>query len=172
MKTLQKKLVSIALIGVLGAVSTGFAIEQAAEGNMVIPGDRKQPAHMMMTGMPNPMCEFPTVAAAANDVGLIAVIPPYFRSKEISRIFTISHDLLDIRYADGTTYRMAFGDNDVSGDYNHYQVVDQWQQQGYKVTARGAQGSYHSAIWTDGSYTYAATFPQGVTQQELQSIIK
>lgn len=123
-------------------------------------------------GTANPMREYDSITALQQAVDFPIVVPQGLRNKTISHLFTISQTIVDIRYTDGTMYRMAKGSEDISGDYNMYNATDSWTAGAIKVMARGDQGIYKSFIWQDGSYTYALSLPQGITKAAFMKLMQ
>lgn len=88
--------------------------------------------------------------------------------------YSYFNDFAEIDYAgDGhsLSYRKAKGTEDISGDYNEYQNEKQLTINGFAVLLKGHSEKYTLASWTDGTYAYALSFEQEVTEEEITAII-
>lgn len=84
-------------------------------------------------------------------------------------------ELADIEYAgsDNTAiFRMASGDEDVSGYYGEFTSVESHMINGYDVTIKGNDGQYLLAVWQNDGYSYSVQFIEPVSQQEMFDTIQ
>jgi len=84
-------------------------------------------------------------------------------------------ELAEIEYAgsDNTTFfRMASGDEDVSGYYGEFTSVESHVINGYDVTMKGSDGQYLLAVWQNNGYSYSVQFIEPVSQQEMLDTIQ
>ena len=84
------------------------------------------------------------------------------------------HGLAEIDYTgEGKTarYRKAAGTEDCSGDYNVYTDVTEFEVGSMTVTLKGEAGQYNLAIWTDGSYSYSLSLPDGLSLDDWQTLV-
>jgi len=84
-------------------------------------------------------------------------------------------ELADIEYAgsDNTAiFRMASGDEDVSGYYGEFTSVESHMINGYDVTIKGNDGQYLLAVWQNDGYSYSVQFNEPVSQQEMFDTIQ
>ena len=84
------------------------------------------------------------------------------------------NDFAEINYTgDGQSlsYRKAKGTEDISGDYNEYQNDKHLTIHGLDILLKGNSEKYTLAVWTDGTYAYALSFEQEVTEEEITTII-
>lgn len=84
------------------------------------------------------------------------------------------NDFAEIDYTgDGQSlsYRKARGTEDISGDYNEYQNEKHLTITGLDVLLKGNSEKYTLVSWTDGTYAYALSFEQEVTEEEITTII-
>ena len=70
------------------------------------------------------------------------------------------------------TVRKGTGEEDISGDYNEYPQEDVTELEGLSVTVRGDGERIFLALWQEGGYSYAVSFDDGGTQDQLQEIMK
>lgn len=81
----------------------------------------------------------------------------------------------EIVFSDGehsNYFRKALGTEDISGDYNVYDVEVEFDGEDRSGTLKGKAGDYQLAVWTtaDG-YTYAALIEEGLTENQWYKII-
>lgn len=84
-------------------------------------------------------------------------------------------ELADIEYigSDNTAiFRMAVGEEDVSGYYDEFTSVENHVINGYDVTIKGHNDKYILAIWYKDGFSYALQFREAVPEQEVLDIIQ
>ena len=84
------------------------------------------------------------------------------------------NDFAEIDYTgDGQSlsYRKARGTEDISGNYNEYQNEKHLTVNNLDILLKGNSEKYTLASWTDGTYAYALSFEQEVTEEEITAII-
>lgn len=69
------------------------------------------------------------------------------------------------------TYRKAPGEEDISGDYNVYDMVTETVAGETSVTLKGDGDGYVLALWTADGYSYALSLENPVTEEELLKIL-
>lgn len=69
------------------------------------------------------------------------------------------------------TYRKAPGEEDISGDYNVYDMVTETVAGETSVTLKGDGDGYVLALWTADGYSYALSLENPVTEEELLEIL-
>lgn len=128
------------------------------------------------TQIPNPITEYKTVEDAEKATSFKAKLPSKLPDGyKMSFISVISGEILNIFYSSGTNeicYRMAKGDEDISGDYNIYDDILAVQIGGLAVTVRGSGGLYSSAVWHDGEFSCSLYSTTGLDESEFTKIIK
>ncbi len=81
----------------------------------------------------------------------------------------------EIVFSDGehsNYFRKAVGTEDISGDYNLYDVEIEFDGRDCSGTLKGEMNAFKLAIWTTKEgYTYAAYIEDGLTDSEWQKII-
>lgn len=72
-------------------------------------------------------------------------------------------------------FRKGIGSDDVSGDYNSYELTSKISVNDINATLKGNGETYTLAIWTDGEFAYSLSLSEGVGDAEwiemLQTII-
>lgn len=84
------------------------------------------------------------------------------------------NDFAEIDYTgDGQSlsYRKAKGTEDISGDWNEYSNERHLTVNNLDILLKGNSEKYTLASWTDGTYAYALSFEQEVTEEEITAII-
>ena len=67
--------------------------------------------------------------------------------------------------------RKGIGDGEISGDYQHYTENREIEQDGNLISLRGESGKIMVAAWNDGAYTYAIRAADGLTAEEIFSLV-
>lgn len=67
-------------------------------------------------------------------------------------------------------YRVAVGNEDISGDYDTYKKTESLKAGEYTVAVRRSEES-SSVIWTDGNFTYAIDANGSLSDKEITQII-
>ena len=70
------------------------------------------------------------------------------------------------------SFRKGNGNEDIIGDYNVYDSVETRQIDGKDVTVKSNDGVIYTAIWTDGSYSYAISARTGMTEEQLSGWVQ
>lgn len=72
-------------------------------------------------------------------------------------------------------FRKGIGSDDVSGDYNSYELTSEISVNDINAMLKGNGETYTLAIWTDGEFAYSLSLSEGVGDAEwiemLQTII-
>ena len=122
-------------------------------------------------GSINPMCRFDTVDAMQKDLGFTMVVPHGLHQLPVESLYTVSHTIGQINFTNGGMYRMAKGNEDISGDYRIYTDKCQWNVGDVHILVRGDKGLYRSFVWHDKTYTYALLLPSGLTKNDFMSVM-
>ena len=67
--------------------------------------------------------------------------------------------------------RKGIGDGEISGDYQHYTENREIEQDGNLISLRGESGKIMVAAWNDGAYMYAIRAVDGLTAEEIFSLV-
>lgn len=126
--------------------------------------------------IPSPMSTYATPEEAQEALGrtykLPAVLP---RDYTLESVQTIAGEVLQIEYSDGKnqiSYRTAFKDGDISGDYNSYETEKQIEVNSVQVTLKGNGDKFFGAVWTEDGFSYAVYAENGLKEQDLCSVIE
>lgn len=84
-------------------------------------------------------------------------------------------ELAEITYTatngQAVTFRMAAGEEDVSGIYETFTDTTHLTVGELTVTLQGDDGSYRLATWTDGDYAYSIYVDGGLAQDDWQTLL-
>lgn len=70
------------------------------------------------------------------------------------------------------TFRKGIGSDDVSGDYNSYELTSEISMNDINVTLKGNSETYTLAIWTDGEFAYSLSLSGGIGEAEWIKILQ
>lgn len=84
-------------------------------------------------------------------------------------------ELADIEYVgtDNTAiFRMAVGNEDISGYYEEFTSVESYIINDCNVTIKGSDDQYILAVWHDDRFSYALQFGEPVSEQEILGAVQ
>lgn len=84
-------------------------------------------------------------------------------------------DLAEIEYngkSSTVVFRMAFRDEDVSGDYSEYTLIGNHKINGYDVTTKGIDGKYNLAVWQHEGFSYSISISNGISEIDLLKMVQ
>lgn len=108
-----------------------------------------------------------SLSAAEETVGFTLTLPG---SVTPENYVVINGTLLEVDF-DGGYIRKAEGKEDISGDYNAYDVTETKTADGKEVTLKGTADKIMLAIWNEGDYTYCVGVTAGTAEAEMLSMI-
>jgi hypothetical protein len=82
--------------------------------------------------------------------------------------------IAEIVYSDSNTslrFRKSKGQEDPSGDYNEYSIVNKISQNNSIVTIKGNDSKFNLAVWEKDGYSYSLQTSEGVTEEQLLVMI-
>lgn len=74
--------------------------------------------------------------------------------------------------AQSLCYRKGTGEDDISGDYNVYEIEEAADVTGTQVTLKGSADGYVLAVWNEGGYAYAVSVTKKITKDEILQIVE
>ena len=126
------------------------------------------------TQIPNPFVEYDSIENAKKAISFDFVYPTKLPDGyKIDTISTMEDSFIQIFYKNGEkeiNYRMALGNDDISGDYNVYKNIEKININDLDVTVRKNDDTL-SAIWTKGDNTFSIFSNDKISQEELIEII-
>lgn len=93
---------------------------------------------------------------------------------ETSSYTAWNNEIASIFYSNdqqSAVFRKSKGNEDNSGDYTDYNIINEVITDRFLITLKGNDGLYSLAIWTDGEYSYSLQFSFEITQEEWINII-
>lgn len=80
-------------------------------------------------------------------------------------------ELFEMDYED-VHLRKSISDEDNSGDYNEYDETWNLDVDGISVLCKGEDATTHCAIWYRNKFAYSMTSEKGMTEEQLNIIVK
>ena len=78
-------------------------------------------------------------------------------------------EVAEIVYTSGeqtAVFRKGIGSDDVSGDYNSYELTSEISVNDINITLKGNGETFTLAIWTDGEFAYSISLSEGIGDAE------
>ena len=129
-----------------------------------------------MIGMPNPYTDHGTLKEAEEDAGFKIQIPDEIRGVKAVAFRNLGTEMLEVIDYDGDAevarVRKGTGADDISGDYNVYEVEEAADVTGTQVTLKGSADGYALAVWNEGGYAYAVSVTKKITKDEILRIVE
>lgn len=129
-----------------------------------------------MIGMPNPYTDHGTLKEAEEDAGFKIQIPDEIRGVKAVAFRNLGTEMLEVIYYDGDAevarVRKGTGAEDISGDYNVYEIEEAADVTGTQVTLKGSADGYALAVWNEGGYAYAVSVTKKITKDEILRIVE
>jgi hypothetical protein len=121
--------------------------------------------------IPNPFAGFETLEESEAAVGFEIELPGKSDGYVILNTSVMSGKMLQIDFENGTMVRKMAGSEDISGDYNQYQTIEEAAVNNVPATLRINDGKVYSAIWEDGGYSYAFFNSEGISMTDAFILI-
>ena len=129
-----------------------------------------------MIGMPNPYTDHGTLKEAEEDAGFKIQIPDEIRGVKAVAFRNLGTEMLEVIYYDGDAevarVRKGTGAEDISGDYNVYEIEEAVDVTGTQVTLKGSADGYALAVWNESGYAYAVSVTKKITKDEILRIVE
>ena len=129
-----------------------------------------------MIGMPNPYTDHGTLKEAEEDAGFKIQIPDEIRGVKAVAFRNLGTEMLEVIYYDGDAevarVRKGTGAEDISGDYNVYEIEETADVTGTQVTLKGSADGYVLAVWNEGGYAYVVSVTKKITKDEILQIVE
>ena len=129
-----------------------------------------------MIGMPNPYTDHGTLKEAEEDAGFKIQIPDEIRGVKAVAFRNLGTEMLEVIYYDGDAevarVRKGTGAEDISGDYNVYEIEEAVDVTVTQVTLKGSADGYALAVWNEDGYAYAVSVTKKITKDEILQIVE
>lgn len=126
--------------------------------------------------IPNPFIPCATLQAAADIAGFSLDAPDAYEAYDHTTIQAIEGEMIEVIYEDaseneGLRIRKGIGTDPISGDYNRYDSEETQTIAGVSVSVRKNGDLIFVAEWTDGGYAHSITSENGLTADELETLV-
>ena len=160
------------------SIGAEITVQETAAEEMItetVKADRGESEESMI-GMPNPYTDHGTLKEAEEDAGFKIQIPDEIRGVKAVAFRNLGTEMLEVIYYDGDTevarVRKGTGEDDISGDYNVYEIEEAVDVTGTQVTLKGSADGYALAVWNEGGYAYAVSVTKKITKDEILQIVE
>lgn len=120
--------------------------------------------------IPNPFTEYSSLEEAVMATGFKITVPDEIEGMDEVTYRVMPGDMIEIIYSGmdeaEIRIRKAYGNEDISGDYNSYADSNEVVIGQKTVTMKGNDGKYTLGIWNEGDYSYSA----GVYDMEYEGL--
>ena len=125
----------------------------------------------------NPWLEQETLEDAKKATGFAIEVPDPLSGYSDMSIQTLEKEMIQVIYQGKTeencvTIRKGTGNEDISGNYNEYSQENQKKIGDFQVTEKGNGGKIMLATWTSGAYAYSVDCNLGMSEKEIETIIR
>ena len=111
----------------------------------------------------NPFVTYETLEDAEKEAGFDLVLPEKIEGFDERTVQLMDGKMIQVIYGDNELYiRKMASDDDISGDYNVYEVNEISNLTGKEVTFRGDGEKFYSLVWHDGGYAYSVYCSEGM----------
>lgn len=123
----------------------------------------------------NPVQDITDTEQIKKEPGYSVKTPAYIpENYQVSDMCVIAGDLAQITYKsenDTLCYRIAKGDDDISGDYSSYINTETIHINNSDVTIQGNDNLYHKASWTDNGESFSLCSDSGIEKETMVDMI-
>lgn len=152
------------------------AVQDAEEGEVA---QDAVVASGAVTTLANPWQECANMAQAESLAGFSFAISdsalPEGYGPEAAYIQVIAGAMLEVDYTGGrggsVCLRKAVGTDDVSGDYNSYDLTQTSRIAGQDVTMRGAENAWYVVTWARDGYSFAVVSTSALTTSQVEALV-
>lgn len=121
--------------------------------------------------IPNPWQECTSLEEAGKLAGFSFTAPESVDGYTERYIAAIENEIAQVIFSNGDDselyFRKGVDGDDISGDYNTYDVTEEQTIDGHTVLCKGNDGLIYTATWTDGTYSYAVMCDAGMSAEQL-----
>ena len=131
----------------------------------------------------NPWTIVDSVEEASSLTNFDFIVPEKIDDNDISLIEVMNDEIIEVRYGEDIIIRKAKGKDDISGDYNSYDVVKEetisyvapnatcGTPDEVVLTLRGNDDTYNCITWTYFDYAYSITSNDGLNLDSILDIV-
>ena len=129
-----------------------------------------------MLGMPNPYTDHDSLEEAEEDAGFKIQVPDEICGAKAAAFRNLGTEMLEVIYYDGDTevarVRKGIGEDDISGDYNEYEIDETVDAAGTQVNLKGSADGYALAVWNADGYAYAVSLTKEISKDEMLKLVE
>ena len=131
----------------------------------------------------NPWTIVDSIKEASTMTNFDFIVPEKIDDNDISLIEVMNDEIIEVRYGEDIIIRKAKGKDDISGDYNSYDVVKEetisyvapnatcGTPDEVVLTLRGNDDTYNCITWTYFDYAYSITSNDGLNLDSILDIV-
>lgn len=124
----------------------------------------------------NDIVEVSSAKELSETVGFEVVEPGNLPFEPESVVYTAYWaEMAEIVYTNGeqtAVFRKGIGSDNISGDYNSYELTSKILVNNINATLKGNGETYTLAIWRDGEFAYSLSLSGGIGQAEWINILQ
>lgn len=149
-------------------------IHQDLDGNAEILEIEEEGTAPASTQMANPFVRTDTMDEAAAGAGFSFLAPEEIDGYTVDEISYIKDSMIQIIYGNGLEIRVRKSvlEDDITGDYNVYEITEDREIAGLKVNIRANADGIHTASWRDGGYSYAFMAGYGMSEASVEALVQ
>lgn len=123
----------------------------------------------------NPWQECASLEEAGKLAGFSFTAPEEVEGYTKKYIAAIENEAAQVIFSNGEEngstlyFRKGVCAEDISGDYNNYETVEEQTVGGKAVTCKGNEGLIHTAVWNDGTFSYAVMSDVGMNAEQMET---
>lgn len=129
-----------------------------------------------MLGMPNPYTDHDSLEEAEEYAGFKIQVPDEICGAKAAAFRNLGTKMLEVIYYDGDTevarVRKGTGEDDISGDYNEYELDETVDAADTQVTLKGSADGYALAVWNADGYAYAVSVTKETSKDEMLKLVE
>ena len=177
--TWLKPLVLVASLCVVVGAVTAVALSMRDKDDLppiTVGGETTTDEGVGNVQIPNPFIPCATLQAAADIAGFSLDAPDAYGAYDHTVIQAIEGEMIEVIYEDaseteGLRIRKGVGTDPISGDDNRYDSEETQTIAGISVSVRKNGDLIFVAEWTDGGYAHSITSEDGLTADELETLV-
>ena len=176
MKKLFVCVLSLALVLSMAACGSKQAAEASTTADTV--GQEGNITGGENVQIPNPWQECSSLEEAGKLAGFSFTAPEEVEGFTERYVSAIENETAQVIFSNGEDdnaalyFRKGVGTEDISGDYNVYETVEEQNIGSKTVTCMGNDSLVYTATWNDGTYSYAVMYNAGMSADQLEAWVQ
>ena len=163
----MKKLITLAL-GAIMALSM-----VACDNQPVSDEEQTPPAIGGKTGVqiPNPFIDCEDLASAEELATFEITLPNNYEPTTIRVMENEMIEVISIIDENEICFRKAVGSENISGDFNEYNEINELSVDDKTVTTKGNDGNINTTTWTHSDYSFSIGSSDGLSQDKIIEMV-